>query len=80
MEGIMVPKSETPSTLNRVVLRHNMPEYTGYSIIHIYRLIKAGRFPKPLRLGANRVAWLETDLKDWQAAKIAERDASGVAK
>ena len=76
----MVPKSETQSALNRVVLRHNMPEYTGYSIIHIYRLIKAGRFPKPLRLGANRVAWLESDLLAWQAAKIAERDVAGVTK
>jgi predicted DNA-binding transcriptional regulator AlpA len=29
----------------------------SYSRAHIYRLIKAGKFPRPVRLGDNRIAF-----------------------
>jgi hypothetical protein len=31
----------------------------------IRELCKAGQFPKPLRLTANRVAWLKSEVEDW---------------
>lgn len=31
----------------------------------IYRLISEGRFPKPIRLTARRVAWSEEALRQW---------------
>ena len=36
-----------------------------YSPQHIARLEKAGQFPKRLRLGQNRVAWLLSEVEDW---------------
>ena len=47
-----------------------------YSIQHITRLEQAGRFPKRIRLGQNRVAWLESEVDDWIAQKMQERDSS----
>ncbi len=45
-----------------------------YSHAHIDRLEKAGKFPRRVRLGPNRVGWVETEIEDWIATHIAERD------
>ncbi|MDR7219870.1 AlpA family phage regulatory protein [Aminobacter aminovorans] len=42
-----------------------------FSRAHIYRLIKSGEFPKPIKIGAARVAWLESDLDSWISTKLA---------
>jgi prophage regulatory protein len=41
----------------------------------MWREIAAGRFPKPIRVGARRVAFFQTEIDEWLAARIAERDA-----
>ena len=41
---------------------------------HVYRLIRTGRFPRPVPLGPQRVAFLETEIEDWMAARIRERE------
>ncbi len=46
-----------------------------FSRQHLHRLIRQGRFPRPVKIGANRNAWLTTEINDWIAARIAERDA-----
>jgi prophage regulatory protein len=47
-----------------------------YSPQHIARLEAAGRFPKRIPLGQNRVAWLLSEIEEWLDARIALRDAS----
>ena len=47
----------------------------SYSRAHIYRLVRAGKFPKPIKLGENRIAWVEAEVDEWINNKIAERDA-----
>ena len=47
-----------------------------YSRSQLYRLIRAGKFPKPIRLGENRVAFCEHEIDAWIELKIAERDAA----
>lgn len=42
---------------------------------HILELEKAGRFPKRLQLGNRRVAWVESEIDQWLAERIAERDS-----
>jgi len=37
-----------------------------YSPHHLRKLEHAGRFPGHIRIGDNRVAWLEREVKDWQ--------------
>lgn len=47
-----------------------------YSFAHIDRLEHEGRFPKRVRLGEQRVAWVEQEIDEWIAAKVAQRDGS----
>ena len=46
-----------------------------YSPQHIARLEKVGQFPKRIRLGQNRVAWLLAEVEEWLNVRIANRDA-----
>jgi prophage regulatory protein len=48
----------------------------NFSKNHIYRLIRQDPpgFPAPIHLGANRVAWIASEIDAWLAARIAERD------
>jgi prophage regulatory protein len=39
------------------------------------RLEREGRFPKRVRLSAYRHVWLESEIADWLAARVAEREA-----
>lgn len=41
-----------------------------YSFAHIARLEAAGRFPKRIRLGQCRVAWLYEDVVKWVQERI----------
>lgn len=42
--------------------------------VQIWRKIKAGEFPAPVKVGA-RNAWVESEINEWIASRIAERDA-----
>ena len=45
-----------------------------YSFAHIARLEVAGQFPKRVRLGACRVAWLCEEVQDWIDERVAARN------
>jgi prophage regulatory protein len=47
-----------------------------YTPQHIARLETAGKFPKRIQLGSNRVAWLLSEVNTWISERIAVRDAS----
>jgi prophage regulatory protein len=49
---------------------------TGLSRSSIYAMILENKFPHPIKLGSKAVAWDESELASWQAARIAARDAS----
>jgi prophage regulatory protein len=42
----------------------------------MWRTIAAGDFPKPIRIGKRRVAWLQTEIDDWLAERMEERGSS----
>jgi prophage regulatory protein len=48
-----------------------------FSRQHLHRLIKAGQFPKPIKLGPATNGWLEHEIDGWIAARASER--TGVA-
>jgi prophage regulatory protein len=50
-----------------------------FSKVHLWRLERAGKFPKRVPLGAARHGWLETEIDEWILARLAERDGSGAA-
>lgn len=43
---------------------------TGLSKAEIYRRIKRGTFPKPLKLGARAVAWQASTIEAWVKSLI----------
>ncbi|MBP9033769.1 MAG: AlpA family phage regulatory protein [Pseudomonadales bacterium] len=47
---------------------------TGLSNSAIYRGVQSGTFPRPLKLTERSSAWVETEVLEWIAARIAERD------
>ena len=47
----------------------------NYSRPHIYRLIKARQFVQPIKVGQNRIGFVEEEVDAWIRRKIAERDA-----
>lgn len=48
---------------------------TGLSRSGIYRLVAAGDFPAPVKLGERSVAWSEEEVAAWCQARIAARNA-----
>jgi prophage regulatory protein len=50
----------------------SVKDRTGLSRSTVYLRIAQGRFPKPISLGGRAVGWLESDVTDWIAARIAE--------
>ena len=51
---------------------------TGLSRTRCYVLISNGEFPQPVKLGPNAraIAFPETEIDDWIAERIAEREAA----
>jgi prophage regulatory protein len=48
---------------------HRVP----YSEAHIWRLERAGKFPRRAHLGANRVAWVEAEVEAWIEERVNAR-------
>lgn len=70
--GMQPAPSATPVFLSRKEVERR----TTYNKTYIYAKIRAGDFPKPVTIGANRVAWVESEIDAWMRARIAERDAA----
>ena len=41
----------------------------------IWRRVQRGTFPKPIRLGPQRIAFVASEIDAWVNARVAERDA-----
>ena len=44
-----------------------------YSRVHTMRLVKAGKFPAPVQLGDNRIAWVEEEVDRYISDRAALR-------
>ena len=44
-----------------------------YSSVQIWRKENAGEFPRRVRLGANRIGWVESEIEAWLSSKLGER-------
>lgn len=58
----------------RIISKRELREIVLYSPQHIARLEAAGRFPKRVRLGRNRVGWIYREVMEWLQERIARRD------
>ena len=66
----MTEQGPTNVATRRPILR--WPEVhsaTGRSRTQVWRDIRAGKFPAPIKLGENAVGWYEDEIVAWQEAR-----------
>jgi len=55
-----------------LMLADEVDAHIPYSRAHLYRLEDQGDFPKRKRIGANRIAWVRTEVEQWLAQRMEE--------
>jgi prophage regulatory protein len=75
IETQMEPTMEL--TEDRIIMAKERRQLVPYSDVHIYRLEKAGKFPRRIKLNPNgRVGWSHKEVVGWIAEKKAQREAA----
>ena len=67
-------------TTFRLLPRREVESMTGLSRTSIYRLMRLGRFPEPLRVGPKAVRWNEEELVSWLASRPKATGRAGEAR
>ena len=57
----------------RLLSKRQLKEIVLYSPQHIARLEAADQFPLRVRLGQNRVGWIESEVLEWLQQRIDQR-------
>ena len=63
----------------RLLKRPDVEALTGLSRSSVYALMTKGDFPKAVRLGPKSVAWVDGEVRQWIADRIAARDGKAAA-
>lgn len=69
---------QTPTTgstpTNRLLRWPDVRDRVGICRSQAYKLIDAGRFPKPISIveGGRSIAWIESDISSWVDQRIAD--------
>ena len=61
----------------KILTRKQVMAVVPYSHTQLWRLERAGNFPRRIKLGPNRVGWVESEINDWIERKLAERAETG---
>lgn len=62
--------------MTKMLNKKQLKETVLYSPQHIARLERAGQFPKRVKLGTNRVGWVEQEVDAWLQERISARPSS----
>lgn len=65
----------TQSRKVQILKRREVEAMTTLSRSTIYRLMNDGKFPASIRLSANSVGWLESDVEQWIESNRTDRVA-----
>ena len=57
------------NTSNRLLRREEVEERTGLARTTIYRKMREGSFPEPLKVGARAVRWPASEIDTWLAGR-----------
>ena len=60
--------------MERVIRKPELFSRIPLSDPTIWRMERAGKFPKRVKLGGNAVGWLETEVEAWLAERSADRE------
>lgn len=66
------PKAGSPTAPTLLSMKQ-ASAMTTLSVSSIKRMMAAGTFPKPVRLGESRIAFVDAEIHAWVRARIAER-------
>ena len=50
---------------------------TSFSVPHIHRMAKDGKFPQPIKLSESRKGWLEKDVDKWIEECVRQHNVLG---
>lgn len=67
-------KPDQPSIQDRIIRERKVRERVGLSRSTIWRKIRAGIFPAPIRLGPQSIGWFEAEITAWLNSQRAIRD------
>jgi prophage regulatory protein len=59
--------------MEKIIRKRELLGMLGLSDPTIWRMEKAGTFPKRLQLGGNSVGWIESEINNWIERKAAAR-------
>lgn len=59
-----------------LILTEEVAQRIPYSREHLRRLEAKGKFPRRVRIGANRVAWVRQEIDDWLLARVNDRNGA----
>lgn len=59
---------------DRFISLDEVLDLIGFSKTHLYRLINAGDFPRPVPLGVHKIGFLQSEVEEWMANRIRARD------
>ncbi len=68
-------KTQAPQGINKFLRIDEVVSLTGLPRATIYEMAVNGKFPKQVRLSPRAVGWIESEISEWQAERIKERDA-----
>ncbi len=52
--------------MSKILLLNEVMARSGKSRTTLWRDVRAQRFPAPVRVGANRIGWIEDEVTEWQ--------------
>ncbi len=58
---------------NTFILAQELTGLVPFSPNHLRRLEAQGDFPRRVRVGANRIAWLRAEVEAWLAGRVEAR-------
>jgi len=77
--SINTPQRSVASSTQFLRLNH-LKERLGVSGSSIWAWVKAGKFPKPVKLSENTTAWNAADVEAWSQSRISANQGRGDQK
>lgn len=62
-----------PPNERRILRLEEVESKSGFKRAHLYNLMRAGKFPKALRLGVRAVGWDSVEIEQWISDRLKER-------
>jgi prophage regulatory protein len=61
---------------DRILRRPEVVSVVGLGTTKLYELISEGKFPKPVKLSARSVGWLESEVQEWIKEQAEKRQGA----